>query len=291
MTPNVRKANTMLEFQANLSYTQQNVFALTLNKLNQKILEQPKDENGNSVLLSETNLFVDIDFHEVQQIMSAEMKQGRDKKLRQELVKLKKESQIIRIHNSDNGLMEEDYYSLYRKITVSEKRGYIRFRFEEDLFKDFLEDQYFLYHLDDYIALKSTHSRTLFEVLQRHYYRTKKNNVFGYTWKPAVEELYQYFGITEASVYHEFKHFNNLLLKKAIKEINKHTELHVEQKNVKRGRYVRWVEFHITRNEDFRKIDEPMQQDIYGGGTPPREIPNPPKEYYEWVEEVEKRGK
>jgi plasmid replication initiation protein len=271
-TPNVRKGNSLYEFQNKMTKGQENVFALSLKALNEKIMSQPLDENGELIPLSFDDFYVDLEFYETQKIMMANYAQGRVKEFKKALKIMQKEAQIEKKIEEIDGMMELDSYQLISNIRASEVKNRIRVRFNWLLSKQYQDRNFFLYHLDDYLALDSSHSRRLYELFQMVYYRSDKNNAKGYLFKPSVDELKEYLGIAEGSTYDKFPEFNQKVIKKAIKEINKNTELTVTQKNVKRGRYVRWIEFQMYRNPDFR--NEPMQSDMFGGEIPVREIPD-----------------
>jgi plasmid replication initiation protein len=268
---------------------QENVFALSLKALNEKMMAQPLDMDGKLTPLSVDDFYVDLDFYAVRDVMMANYAQGRNEEFKKAIKIMVKEAQIDREFENKKGKLEYEVYQIFTSIRVSEVKNRVRFRFNWELTEQYQDRDFFLYHLDDYLALDSSHARRLYELFQKVYYRSDKNNALGYVFKPSVDELREYLGIESESSYDEFKHFNAKIIKKAVAEINKNTELTVFQKNIKRGRYVRWIEFDLRRNPDFRTDRHEMQQSLFGGETAVKDLPVPQGEYYNWLEEGEIR--
>lgn len=100
-------------------------------------------------------------------------------------------------------------------------------------FFDLAEDGYVLYKLKNIISLKSQYSMRLYPML--------KDRPFG--WTVEISELRKKLGAT-SSTYDEFKRFNDLVLKKAIIEINENTDIFVSIEKIKKGRTIHAIRFN-----------------------------------------------
>ncbi len=103
-----------------------------------------------------------------------------------------------------------------------------------------LSEKFTAYQLYNILALKSSYSIMLYELLK------------SYAWKKvlvlSIEELRRYFGIGEDK-YKEYKAFRRSVIERSIAEIEKYTDLRVTYEPVRRGRYYVALEFHIRATE------------------------------------------
>lgn len=103
-------------------------------------------------------------------------------------------------------------------------------------------DRYVKYQLKNTIALKSQYSIRLYSILMAQHF----------SWTVGVQELRERLNATNPA-YTEFKRFNNLVLKKAVAEINEVTNMTVDVEHIKKGRSIVSVKFII-------KIENPKSE-------------------------------
>ena len=120
-------------------------------------------------------------------------------------------------------------------------------------FFDLAEDGYVLYKLKNIISLKSQYSIRLYPML--------KDMPFG--WTIELTELRKKLGATSAT-YNEFKRFNDLILKKAIAEINECTDLYVTFEKIKKGRSIHALRFN-TATKPAEILEEDEEGDFIEG--------------------------
>ena len=166
-------------------------------------------------------------------------------------------------------LPEEGYvqYPLFSKAECrydqKQNQVLITIKCHEELkaaFFDITKDGYIKYQLRNVIALRSQYSIRLYTML--------KANPFGWTVK--VEELREKLCATSAT-YDEFKRFNNMVLKKAVDEINEITDIDVKAENVKQGRSVVAIKFSVQQKKQvvLNPGDIPMPNEAEGDGLFP----------------------
>lgn len=111
--------------------------------------------------------------------------------------------------------------------------------------------QYVLTYRPEVNRLKSGYSIRLFQMLKGIARKKGKYGVKVFREIYAVEDLRFLFEAEDTKAYQEFKHFNNLIIKKSVKEINANTTIRVlEVKNIRtKGRKVSHLEFVFTEQE------------------------------------------
>ena len=118
-----------------------------------------------------------------------------------------------------------------------------------DLMKPYLielKNNYTQYLANDYLKLKSVHSQNLYEQL-----KSLENYESNYHKKPfiTVDEIRQIMQTDGRKAYDRWGAFKQLVLDKAINEINEVTDLNIEYETIKRGRNVKGLEFDIKRKK------------------------------------------
>lgn len=120
----------------------------------------------------------------------------------------------------------------------------IKVRLDEDLqtyllglYKNFTE-----YELLSTLALKSSYSFRLYELLKSYAFLKVK--------KFDLEELRENIA---ASHYHNFKDFRKFVLDKAVKEINKYTDIEVSYEKELEGRRVVGIRFRIKKKDNIQR--------------------------------------
>lgn len=124
-------------------------------------------------------------------------------------------------------------------------------------FFDIAEDRYITYQLKNTIALTSQYSIRLYTLLKAK----------PYGWTVSVEELRERLDVPPKKTYEEFKRVNDLIIKRAVAEINEITDLHVTTEIIRKGRAAVAVRFNavsthpIPEEEDFEMPPLPEEED------------------------------
>lgn len=128
-------------------------------------------------------------------------------------------------------------------VIHAENTGTIHIKFDDDLKPAFLQlNGYFTSIKYMYSAkFKNKYSSPLYEQLSSvHYHKTQP-----YTHYFELEELRWALGATDKT-YEEFKEFNRRVLKPAVEEIGKYTDINVSYKTLKNKRVVVGIVFEIA---------------------------------------------
>lgn len=96
---------------------------------------------------------------------------------------------------------------------------------------------YLRYRLKNVINLTSRYSYFLYLYLE-------KNRHMHLSWDISLEDLKQLLNCTAAS-YQQYKRFNDLVLRKSVKELNEKTECHCSYKTIRNGKRVWGVRFTL----------------------------------------------
>lgn len=137
-------------------------------------------------------------------------------------------------------------YNLFSEAEAKydEKVGQVVIRIQchdklKDAFFDLAENGYVKYRLKNTISMRSQYSIRLYGFLM--------SRPFG--WTVEIKELRERLEATKKT-YKEFKRFNELVLQKAIKEINEQTDLNVDTEIIRKGRNAVAVKFLIARKKE-----------------------------------------
>ena len=98
-----------------------------------------------------------------------------------------------------------------------------------------LEGCFTRYELQNILQLESGYSIRFYELLKQWFKARKKEF--------EVDELKEFLGIQ--GKYDRFDNFERRVLKVAKKEINKHTDIHIDYEKIKRGRRITHIAFSI----------------------------------------------
>ena len=117
--------------------------------------------------------------------------------------------------------------------------------------------QYVLTYRPEVNRLKSGYSIRLFQMLKGIARKKGKYGIKVFREIYAVEQLRFLFEAEDTKAYQEFKHFNNLIIKKSVKEINANTTIRVQEvKNIRtKGRKVSHLEFVFTEQEPSEALN------------------------------------
>lgn len=171
-------------------------------------------------------------------------------------------SNVVTIELPKNGYVQ---YPLFSEATCyhDDEKGQVLIKIEcneklKAAFFGIAQDGYIKYQLKKTIALSSQYSMRLYYCL--------KDRPMG--WTVELDELREILGAT-APTYKEFKRFNSLVLQKSVKEINDITDVGVSTENVKKGRSVVAIKFHVTAKDvvildkdEVEKLSIPEQEEV-----------------------------
>lgn len=146
----------------------------------------------------------------------------------------------------------------FSKIEFDHITGLITFKWNEEIKKylDAIQQEYTLYNIDYYKLLKSKNSQILYE-LMKSFEKMKKCPK---TYTP-IEELRQIFKIKE-DTYKTYHLFKVNVLDRAIKEINKKTDINISYEQNKKGRNVVGIYWFIDRKENEEQNETAKQKNI-----------------------------
>ena len=138
----------------------------------------------------------------------------------------------------------------FENFIYDEDTNIISFKWSESIkpYLTELNDCFTKYLQGNFLLLKSKRSQILYKLMKS--YQSQQFITI------SVEDLKKKLNANKPT-YEDFRHFNNLIIKKCIKEINEVTDLLVTMKTIKRGKYVVALKFTIQE-----KIDNSKKQEI-----------------------------
>lgn len=104
------------------------------------------------------------------------------------------------------------------------------------LYRDFTE-----YSLINVLALRGKYSVRMYELFKSYAWHDKGN---GYYWRVSLEDFKYKLNCTK---YPSYKDFTKRVLKPSLEEINNYTDIEVSYTNIRFGREVKEIEFHIKK--------------------------------------------
>lgn len=143
----------------------------------------------------------------------------------------------------DEGSKGKFYFQWIHSPRVIPKSGKITVHISEEVMPYLwnLQERFTAYELYQIMALKSTHSIAMYELL--------KSNAFKKKITVGIDELKKYLNI--ADKYQDYKDFRRKVIEQAVGEINQYTDLSIDWKPIKRGRYYVALEFSISQKEQW----------------------------------------
>jgi len=132
--------------------------------------------------------------------------------------------------------------------------GTVRFSFDPKLKPYLIQlgENFTKYELENIINIPSSHAIRIYELLKQ--YQTVGHRTF------ETDDLKKCLGIENE--YPRFFDFEKRVLKVAEEEINKHTDLRVSYKKIKRGRKIGKIEFAIKRVYSEKELEQQQAKDI-----------------------------
>lgn len=152
-----------------------------------------------------------------------------------ELPSIDSEDEFTLVTLFESARAERDEYGLW-KIELSASQNAMKYFFNIESLG------YVRYKLRCITSLKSRYSYIMFTYLE--------HNRFRKAWDISIENLKEILNCSHEETYREYKHFNNLILKKIHRELTKETECRYNYSPIKKGRYVVAIHFEL---EDLPK--------------------------------------
>jgi len=121
-----------------------------------------------------------------------------------------------------------------------------------------LKAEFTQYQLKNVLAMKSTHSIKIYELIKQYQNTDHKKRTI------EMKELKEYLGVSDK--YSAFKDFEKYVLKVAEKEITELTDVVMTYKKIKKGRNIHAIEFQLTIKE-HEKTDKEIYYDEVGPGN------------------------
>lgn len=170
-------------------------------------------------------------------------------RLRKEVMRFGENGSVGLPRIDEKGEITYTWLPYFTKIDLSKNR--VEFEWNPHMKPHLinLKENYTQYLASDYLKLKSIYSQNLYEQL-----KSVQNYEKQYHQEPsfAVDDLRKFMRIDGKKAYQRWGAFKQLVLDKAIQEINEVTDLFITMKTHKDGRYVKTCSFHIqTKNDRF----------------------------------------
>lgn len=227
----IRKSNDIVQKTMNrFTYKQNQLMALLLGKYVN--------------LQSDECIDTSISLEELREVLSIQSQGGNAYERIRRAIELFGERGSVGIYTEKNGKPKWTWMPYFTMIELTEDG--VTFKWNEGM-KPYLiklKNNYTQYLASDYLKLKSVYSQNLYEQL-----KSVENYEKMYKKKPqiALDDLRNVLQVEGKKAYDKFKYLNDLIIKKAIKEISEVTDITVQYRQIKKGRTVVALEFDIKR--------------------------------------------
>lgn len=165
-------------------------------------------------------------------------------------------SKVVEIPLEDKSWLMTHWVSTAKYLDGS---GAIQLRFAPEL-KPYLlqlKTAFTSYKLTNILSLKSVYAIRLYELMKKWQLITK--------WECSIESLREKLGASNKS-YNVYGNFKNKILAPSINELNEQTDLHIQYKEIKKGRKVTGIEFIIKQNPGNKGIKVPRLESAQSKG-------------------------
>lgn len=137
----------------------------------------------------------------------------------------------------------ELYFQWINTPRINKKSGKITIRISDEVMPYLwnLQERFTAYELYQILALKSSHSIAIYELLKSHAF--KKKIIVG------IDDLKKYLNVE--SKYKDYKDFRRKVIEQAIGEINQYTDLNISWNPIRNGRFYVAIEFNIAQKEQW----------------------------------------
>lgn len=227
----IRKSNDIVQKTMNrFTYKQNQLMALLLGKYVNLKTDECIDTK--------------VSIEELREVLSVQSQGGNAYERIRRAIELFGERGSVGIYTEKNGKPKWTWMPYFTKIELTEDG--VTFNWNEGM-KPYLiklKNNYTQYLANDYLKLKSVHSQNLYEQL-----KSVENYEKLYRNKPTItiEELRNIFQTNGKKAYDRWGALKQLVLDKAIDEINDVTDIQVSYQTLKKGRTVIALEFDIKR--------------------------------------------
>ena len=160
-------------------------------------------------------------------------------------------SKSIEIPRADGGWLFANWIS---SAEYQKGEGIIALSFSPKLLPYLLQlkNAFTSYRLSNILALKSTYSIRLYELMKKWQHRGK--------WECPVDSIREKIG-ANSKAYSLYGNFKNKILLPSIRELNEQTDLFIEYREIKKGRKIEKIEFTIHRAPEKEiKLLEPNKE-------------------------------
>lgn len=266
----IRKSNDIVQKTMNrFTYKQNQLMALLLGKYVNLKTDECIDTK--------------VSIEELREVLSVQSKGGNVYERIRRAIELFGERGSVGIYTEKDGKPKWTWMPYFTKIELTENN--VTFEWNEGM-KPYLiklKNNYTQYLANDYLKLKSVHSQNLYEQL-----KSVENYEKLYRNKPTItiEELRNIFQTNGKKAYDRWGALKQLVLDKAIDEINDVTDIQVSYQTLKKGRTVVAVEFDIKRKKhNMTKAQKEGLPDWYAD----TEQHEPTEEMLERIEKMKKK--
>lgn len=227
----IRKSNDIVQKTMNrFTYKQNQLMALLLGKYVNLQTDECIDTS--------------ISINEIREVLSIQSKGGNAYERIRRAIEMFGERGSVGIYTEKNGKPKWTWMPYFTKIELMEDE--VTFKWNEGM-KPYLvklKKSYTQYLANDYLKLKSVYSQNLYEQL-----KSVENYEKQYDKKPKImiDDLRNVMQVKGKKAYDRWGAMKQLIVDKAIKEINEVTDITVQYRPVKNGRKVIALEFDIKR--------------------------------------------
>lgn len=238
------KANKLIEAKGRLSLLEQKLFASLVSEIT------PEDKDFKTYYLEISHLaeFTGTNSNDIYD------------DLKQASRNLRKKEILIEKKN-DDGTKSFLVTGLFSSAEHKNRSGILEIQFDPKL-KPYLlaingkKTPFTKYMLKNILKLSSSYSIRIYELLKQYLKRRKR--------KFEISELRAFLDVEDK--YDRFYDFEKYVLKVAKKEINKHTDIDIKYKKIKRGRRITHIEFSIQPcviDEELEVLEKLYNEDEY----------------------------
>ena len=227
----IRKSNDIVQKTMNrFTYKQNQLMALLLGKYVN--------------LKTDECIDTQVSIEELREVLSIQSQGGNAYERIRRAIELFGERGSVGIYTEKNGKPKWTWMPYFTMIELTEDG--VTFKWNEGM-KPYLiklKNNYTQYLASDYLKLKSVYSQNLYEQL-----KSVENYEKMYKKKPqiALDDLRNVLQVEGKKAYDRWGAMKQLVIDKAIKEINEVTDITVQYRPIKKGRTVIALEFDIKR--------------------------------------------
>ena len=219
----ITKSNQLIESRYKLTLQQQKIVCAVASKVRKADTE-----------------FTEYNFHmkELAELLELNQK-GYYDEVRKVIRSL--QAQVFTIHKFENGENKNIDINWFYRAEYNETKNTVSIKFAEDL-KPFLlklQGEFSSYKLENIVKLSSSYSLRIYEILIKSAFKKK--------FEIQIEELYSMI----LNKYNRYTDFKKNVLEKCKMELAEKTDINFTYEEIKTGRKVTSIIFHIKQNKNF----------------------------------------